>query len=65
MDLNNLKRILKEGIKTRTYQKRFKIACDFPQDEIDLMIDEIIDELSNNNPPDTSIGKLNIPLVNF
>lgn len=40
----NLKIHLKDSIKNKTYQKRFDIACDFPQDEVDLMIDEAVDE---------------------
>ena len=36
--------LLKDGIKTRTYQTRFDIPCDFPQDKVDTMIDEILAE---------------------
>lgn len=36
---------LKDGIKTRTYQTRFNIPCDFPQEKVEQMIDEIIDEM--------------------
>jgi hypothetical protein len=43
-NIENLKVHLKDSIKNKTYQTRFGIACDFPQDKIDQMIDEAVDE---------------------
>jgi len=45
MNKEKLKWYLKEGVRNKSYQKRFDIPCDFPQDEVEIMIDEIIDEL--------------------
>lgn len=45
MDKEKLKWHLKEGIKNKSYQQRFHIPCDFPQEQVDTMINEIIDEL--------------------
>ena len=43
-DEDKLRVFLKDGIKNKSYQTRFDVSCDFPQDKVNLMIDELIDE---------------------
>lgn len=41
---NKFKQFLKDSIKNKTYQTRFHIPCDFPQEKVDEMIDESFKE---------------------